>query len=175
SLVKTTKAYYSAKNLSLNNLQKPKTNLSYYLIKSTKTIIRLSAAHTGKDSIAALAKAPSTTTAALSPTTVSPIDTITAPTPPTYVLKTRLAISSIILYFNNQILSPKIMRAIIILYIGLYNHPNFLTNFLLSPLLAPKSLLAKFPKTYFLTGERDPLVNNTVIFVGRLQQAKRAA
>ncbi|KAJ5407727.1 hypothetical protein N7509_001610 [Penicillium cosmopolitanum] len=29
-----------------------------------------------------------------------------------------------------------------------------------------------FPKTYILTGERDPLVDDTVIFAGRLRQAK---
>lgn len=148
---------------------------STIVLKSTETMIRLSAAHTGKDSTAALAEAPSTTTAALSPTTVSPADTITAPAPPAHVLKTRLAMSSMISYFNDRILSPEMMRAMIILYIGPHNRPDFSTDFLLSPLLAPESLLAKFPKTYFLTGERDPLVDDTVIFAGRLRQAKRAA
>jgi len=33
-------------------------------------------------------------------------------------------------------------------------------------------LLARFPKTYFMTGERDPLVDDTVIFAGRIRQAK---
>ena len=60
----------------------------------------------------------------------------------------------------------------IILYVGPYNRPDFSTDYLLSPLLAPEALLAKFPKTYFLTGERDPLVDDTVIFAGRLRQTK---
>ena len=64
------------------------------------------------------------------------------------------------------------MRAMIILYVGPHNRPDFSTDFLLSPLLAPEALLAEFPKTYFLTGERDPLVDDTVIFAGRLRQAK---
>ena len=64
------------------------------------------------------------------------------------------------------------MRAMIILYIGPHIRPDFSTDFLLSPILAPEALLAKFPKTYFLTGERDPLVDDTVIFAGRLRQAK---
>ncbi|KIW01263.1 uncharacterized protein PV09_07302 [Verruconis gallopava] len=86
-------------------------------------------------------------------------------------LKTRLAMSSMISYFNDRILTPEMMRAMVILYVGPHNRPDFATDFLLCPLLAPESLLARFPKTYFLTGERDPLVDDTVIFAGRLRQA----
>ena len=89
------------------------------------------------------------------------------------LLKTRLAVSSMISYFNDRVLTPEMMRAMIILYVGPHNRPDFSTDFLLSPLLAPEALLAKFPKTYFLTGERDPLVDDTVIFAGRLRQAKQ--
>ena len=89
------------------------------------------------------------------------------------LLKTRLAVSSMISYFNDRILTPEMMRAMIILYVGPHNRPDFSTEFLLSPLLAPEALLAKFPKTHFLTGERDPLVDDTVIFAGRLRQAKQ--
>jgi hypothetical protein len=60
----------------------------------------------------------------------------------------------------------------IILYIGPHNRPDFKTDFLLSPILAPDAILAAFPKTYFITGERDPLVDDTVIFAGRIRQAK---
>jgi battenin len=87
-------------------------------------------------------------------------------------LKTRLAVSSIISYFGDRILTPEMMRAMIILYVGPYNRPDFTTDHLLCPAVAPEGLLAKFPKTYFLTGERDPLVDDTVIFAGRLRQAK---
>lgn len=87
-------------------------------------------------------------------------------------MKTRLAMSSMISYTNDRILTPEMMRAMIILYVGPHNRPDFSTDFLLSPLLAPEALLARFPKTYFLTGERDPLVDDTVIFAGRIRQAK---
>lgn len=87
-------------------------------------------------------------------------------------LQTRLAVTSMISYVNDRILTPEMMRAMIILYIGPYNRPDFSTDFLLSPMLAPEALLAQFPKTYFMTGERDPLVDDTVIFAGRLRQAK---
>ncbi|KAL9603175.1 MAG: hypothetical protein Q9219_001378 [cf. Caloplaca sp. 3 TL-2023] len=88
------------------------------------------------------------------------------------LLQTRLAMSSMISYFNDRILTPEMMRAMIILYVGPHSRPDFSTDYLLSPLLAPEALLARFPKTYFLTGERDPLVDDTVIFAGRLRQAK---
>ncbi|KAL6855415.1 hypothetical protein ACO1O0_006561 [Amphichorda felina] len=90
-------------------------------------------------------------------------------------MKTRLATSSMISYFNDRVLTPEMMRAMIILYIGPHNRPDFSSDYLLSPVLAPEALLAKFPKTYFMTGERDPLVDDTVIFAGRLRRAKEAA
>lgn len=87
-------------------------------------------------------------------------------------LKTRLAVSSMISYVHDRILTPEMMRAMIILYIGPHQRPDFNTDFYLSPVLTPDELLARFPKTYILTGERDPLVDDTVIFAGRLRQAK---
>ncbi|KAL4893117.1 CLN3 protein-domain-containing protein [Aspergillus ambiguus] len=87
-------------------------------------------------------------------------------------IRTRLAVSSMISYVHDRILTPEMMRAMIILYIGPHHRPDFSTDFLLSPVLAPEALLARFPKTYIITGERDPLVDDTVIFAGRLRQAK---
>lgn len=83
--------------------------------------------------------------------------------------------TSMISYFNDRILSPEMMRAMILLYIGPHNRPDFSTDYLLSPILAPDSLLALFPKTCFMTGERDPLVDDTVIFAGRIRKAKAEA
>lgn len=87
-------------------------------------------------------------------------------------MKTRLATSSMISYVNDRVLTPEMMRAMIILYIGEHNRPDFSQDYMLSPVLAPEYLLAQFPKTYFMTGERDPLVDDTVIFAGRLRRAK---
>jgi len=89
-------------------------------------------------------------------------------------MRTRLAMSSMISYFNDRVLTPEMMRAMIILYVGPHNRPDFSQDYLLSPILAPDVLLARFPKTYFLTGERDPLVDDTVIFAGRLRRVKAA-
>ncbi|RCI17305.1 hypothetical protein L249_3237 [Ophiocordyceps polyrhachis-furcata BCC 54312] len=90
-------------------------------------------------------------------------------------MKTRLATSSMISYFNDRILGPEMMRAMILLYIGAHNRPDFSKDYLLSPVLAPESLLAKFPKMFLMTGERDPLVDDTVVFAGRVRRAKEAA
>ncbi|KGO73922.1 Alpha/beta hydrolase fold-3 [Penicillium italicum] len=87
-------------------------------------------------------------------------------------IKTRLAVSSMITYVHDRILTPEMTRAMIILYIGPHHRPDFNTDFFLSPVLAPDELLARFPKTYIMTGERDPLVDDTVVFAGRLRQAK---
>ncbi|KAK3989587.1 putative hydrolase [Cladorrhinum sp. PSN332] len=89
-------------------------------------------------------------------------------------LRTRLAMSSMISYFNDRVLTPEMMRAMIILYVGPHNRPDFSQDYLLCPILAPDVILARFPKTYFLTGERDPLVDDTVIFAGRLRRVKAA-
>ncbi|KAF2190719.1 alpha/beta-hydrolase [Zopfia rhizophila CBS 207.26] len=170
-----------------------RTSTSSSVLPSPQTMIRLSAAHTGKDSKSSLPRLntninhltrhdipPQTSTAAtplipaIPMTPGIPASTQPAPAAPAPAIKTRLAMSSMISYFNDRILTPEMMRAMIILYIGPHNRPDFSTDFLLSPLLAPDSLLAKFPRTWMLTGERDPLVDDTVIFAGRLRQAKRA-
>ncbi|KAF2873225.1 Alpha/Beta hydrolase protein [Massariosphaeria phaeospora] len=169
------------------------TPMSERVLTSPQTMIRLSAAHTGRDSkplppintelpmngnhtlsgdsaVQTPELAISSTPKESTPTTPA----APAPAPPATAIKTRLAMSSMISYFNDRILTPEMMRAMIILYIGPHHRPDFSTDFLLSPLLAPESLLAKFPRTWMLTGERDPLVDDTVIFAGRLRQAKRA-
>ncbi|USP80924.1 hormone-sensitive lipase [Curvularia clavata] len=166
------------------------------VLKSAQTMIRLSAAHTGQDSQSLPRLDTSNTTIngntanyqtpgqmtpanvnSLPPTplaTQPPTPGATLPVAPPTTIKTRLTTSSMISYFNDRILTPEMMRAMIILYVGPHHRPDFSTDFLLSPLLAPESLLAKFPRCWMLTGERDPLVDDTVIFAGRLRQAKRA-
>lgn len=60
-----------------------------------------------------------------------------------------------------------------ILYIGPRHNPDFATDYYISPILTPEALLAQFPRTYLVCGERDPFVDDTVILAGRLRQAKR--
>lgn len=163
-------------------LQSP-TPTSEQVLTSPRTAIRLSAAHTGQDS-QSIPQSMNQAVGSLNgsvgghmaqtPDAMTPKTIPQTPAAPPTQIKTRLAMSSMISYFNDRILTPEMMRAMIILYIGPHNRPDFSTDFLLSPLLAPESLLAKFPRLWMLTGERDPLVDDTVIFAGRLRQAKRA-
>ena len=89
--------------------------------------------------------------------------------------KTPIAVPSMITYFSDRMLTPEMMRAMIILYIGENEKPDFDSDYYLSPVLAPDHLLEHFPRCYFLTGERDPLVDDTCVMAGRIRQAKRKA
>ncbi len=104
---------------------------------------------------------------------------------------TGLQITSKIAYSNDRILYPELLRAILLLYIGTptttlsaaagieseksVNKSKSIdlnTDFFLSPVLTPLSLLAKFPKVCILVGEADPLVDDSVIFAAKLREAK---
>ncbi|KAJ2783335.1 hypothetical protein GGI15_002622 [Coemansia interrupta] len=84
-----------------------------------------------------------------------------------------LSMTSSFTYFNDQILSPEMMRAMIIMYVGPNGRPNFRTDYYLSPLVAPDHLLERFPPVYFMCGEKDPMVDDTVLFAARIRRAKQ--
>lgn len=65
------------------------------------------------------------------------------------------------------------MNMTYIVYLGPHSYPDFDTDYLLSPIVAPSSLLSQFPKLYMMCGEKDPFVDDTVIFAGRIRKAKR--
>jgi len=87
--------------------------------------------------------------------------------------ETRLTMTSRVGYFQDKIISPSMMRAMAILYIGPNQNPDFETDFRLSPVLAPNELLARFPLTLLMCGEKDPFVDDAVIMAGRIREAKR--
>ncbi|KAJ2242612.1 hypothetical protein GGH98_005330, partial [Coemansia sp. RSA 454] len=68
-----------------------------------------------------------------------------------------LTMTSSFTYFNDQVLTPEMMRAMVIMYVGPNARPDFRTDYYLSPVVAPDHLLARFPPTYFLCGEKDPM------------------
>ncbi|KAI9138843.1 Alpha/Beta hydrolase protein, partial [Paraphysoderma sedebokerense] len=87
-----------------------------------------------------------------------------------------LALTSRMSYFSCRVLPPETMRALALLYLGPSQvGVNLHQNYHLSPVLARNEILEKFPKTYFLVGEKDPLVDDTVVFAGRLREAKKLA
>ncbi|KAK6345650.1 hypothetical protein TWF718_007560 [Orbilia javanica] len=179
-------SWMSEEQMSLiRDRQTRKTNRSYIRRKS-EYFEQTSGIHGAitEDSDSENANSISKSTATIKPTSNPPIvatrseeakSAVTGPAAESTerkVVQTRLATTSRISYFNDRILTPEMMRAMVILYVGPDNRPDFTTDFLLSPVVAPVSLLEMFPKCYFLTGERDPLVDDTVIFAGRLRRAK---
>ncbi|KZT08360.1 alpha/beta-hydrolase [Laetiporus sulphureus 93-53] len=87
---------------------------------------------------------------------------------------TRLTMTSRTGYFSDRIIPPSMMRAMAILYIGPYRNPDFSTDYYISPILAPSHLLARLPPILMSCGEKDPFVDDTVIFAGRVREAKWA-
>lgn len=86
-------------------------------------------------------------------------------------INTRLAMTSRMCFFNDRILTPDLMRAMSILYVGPNNAPDLVGDYLISPINTPLDILVEFPKTYIVCGEKDPLVDDTVVFAGLLRQA----
>jgi hypothetical protein len=84
-----------------------------------------------------------------------------------------LSMTSRMSYFTDRILAPEVMRGVALLYLGgSPAHYSVRDDYYLSAVNAPDEVLARFPRTYFLTGEKDPLVDDTLVFAGRLRQAK---
>ncbi|KAJ3214968.1 hypothetical protein HDU67_000985 [Dinochytrium kinnereticum] len=74
-----------------------------------------------------------------------------------------LSITSRMSYFADRLLSPERSSPKPI---------KFEKDYYLSPVKAPDEILARFPRTFLICGEKDPLVDDMVIFAGRLRQAK---
>ncbi|KAG9123739.1 hypothetical protein FRC07_014100 [Ceratobasidium sp. 392] len=74
---------------------------------------------------------------------------------------TRLTMTSRTGFFQDRIISPSM-------------NPDFKTDYRISPILAPSTLLAEFPRLLMTCGEKDPFVDDTVVFAGRIREAKRA-
>ncbi|KAM0752725.1 alpha/beta-hydrolase [Meredithblackwellia eburnea MCA 4105] len=87
-------------------------------------------------------------------------------------LETRLAMTSRSAFFNDRIISPAMCRAMALLYIGPRNAPDLHSDYHISPIFTPPSLLCQFPPVYLSCGERDPFVDDTVIFAGKIREAK---
>jgi len=60
-----------------------------------------------------------------------------------------------------------------ILYLSNRN-PDFSTDYQVSPIMTPSEILARFPRVLLQCGEKDPFVDDTIIFAGRIRESKRA-
>lgn len=104
----------------------------------------------------------------------------------------RLTMTSRTGYFQDRIIPPSMvsfsgsrhqeigsqtftaqMRAMAILYLSNRN-PDFSTDYQVSPIMTPSEVLARFPRVLMQCGEKDPFVDDTIIFAGRLRESKRA-
>jgi acetyl esterase/lipase len=75
-----------------------------------------------------------------------------------------LSMTSRMSYFSDRILNPEFMRAMALMYLADSPiKPDIRTDYLLSPINTPDTLLAQFPKTYILAGEKDPLIDDSGI------------
>ncbi|KAJ3122742.1 hypothetical protein HK098_002501 [Nowakowskiella sp. JEL0407] len=95
---------------------------------------------------------------------------------PKQSIPSALSMTSRMSYFTDKLISPELLRAMALLYLGQSpSSPDFEEDYYLSPVVAPDEILARFPKTYLLCGEKDPFVDDTVVFAGRLRDAKKKA
>lgn len=62
-----------------------------------------------------------------------------------------------------------------VMYIGGDTKLDHKSNYLVSPIYTPDHILAQYPRTYIITGEKDPLVDDSIIFMAKMRRAKRAA
>ena len=84
-----------------------------------------------------------------------------------------IALTSRICFFQDKILPAELMRALVLLYLkNSPIDPQINTNYVLSPLLAPNSILQKFPKLSILVGDRDPILDDSIIFSAKVRRAK---
>eukprot|EP00842_Homolaphlyctis_polyrhiza_P001515 jgi/Hompol1/2364/HPOL_002918-RA len=87
-----------------------------------------------------------------------------------------LSMTSRMSYSSDRILTPELLRGMALLYLaGSPLSADIATDYYLSPVIAPDELLSRFPKTYLIAGEKDPLMDDVVVFAARLREAKAKA
>ncbi|KAJ3398730.1 hypothetical protein CcCBS67573_g07769 [Chytriomyces confervae] len=87
-----------------------------------------------------------------------------------------LTMTSHMSYFTDLIMPPEALRAISMLLLGTSPVPiRFDTDYLMAPIVAPDELLARFPKIHFICGEKDPFVDDMIIFGEKVRSAKLKA
>ncbi|KAG0292607.1 hypothetical protein BGZ96_003942 [Linnemannia gamsii] len=77
-------------------------------------------------------------------------------------------------FMDDQVLGSSFLRALMVMYIGGDTKLDHKSNYLVSPIYTPDHILAQYPRTYIITGEKDPLVDDSIIFMAKMRRAKRA-
>lgn len=84
-----------------------------------------------------------------------------------------LALSSRMSYFTDRILPPSLVRCMALLYLGHSSVRNPGEDMFLSPVIAPDHLLEQMPRTWMMCGNKDPFVDDTIIWAARVREAQR--
>jgi hypothetical protein len=84
-----------------------------------------------------------------------------------------LALSSRMSYFTDRILPPSLVRCMALLYLGHSSVRNPGEDMYLSPVIAPDHLLEQMPKTWMMCGNKDPFVDDTIIWAARVRESQR--
>ncbi|KAG0235969.1 hypothetical protein BGW42_004424 [Actinomortierella wolfii] len=83
-------------------------------------------------------------------------------------------VSSRVCYFDDPIICPEFARAMAIMYTGsnaIFSNPD---QYETSPIRTPDHLLQQFPPVFIMSGQKDPLVDDSLLFMARLKRARRA-
>ncbi|KAF9438179.1 hypothetical protein BGZ76_009386 [Entomortierella beljakovae] len=78
-------------------------------------------------------------------------------------------------FMDDQILSSTLLRGLMVMYVGSDPSLDHKSNHLVSPIFTPEHILAQYPRVYVLTGEKDPLVDDSIVFMAKMRKAKRSA
>ncbi|KAG0249846.1 hypothetical protein DFQ27_009760, partial [Actinomortierella ambigua] len=84
-------------------------------------------------------------------------------------------ISSRVCYFDDPIICPEFARAMAIMYTGSDTKFALQDQYETSPIRTPDHLLQQFPPVFIMTGQKDPLVDDSLVFMARLKRARREA
>lgn len=91
--------------------------------------------------------------------------------PASYLNTNHLAMSSRVAFFADRVIPPIISRSMALFYLGPNSSASPATDMLLSPVVAPRKYLAKMPPTYIMCGEKDPFVDDSIVWANRLREA----
>ena len=73
--------------------------------------------------------------------------------------------------FQDEVLNFFHLQYVLLSYLGKENMGQF-RNMFISPLFAPKQLMAKYPETHIFCGDQDPLWDHSLYFCHLLERAQ---
>lgn len=81
----------------------------------------------------------------------------------------KIEVTSRFKFFNDMILTPEYLLGMALMYLRKYPKAEPAKDHLLSPLNAPEEFLKQFPPTFIQIGDKDPLVDDSLLFYSKLK------